>query len=56
MKRSYMWALATLAVAAACTGDDAAPAKQADAPVQTVQAPAEGNADLPPVTERELTP
>lgn len=56
MKRSYMWTLAALVLAAACSDDDAAPAKQADAAVQPVQAPAEGNADLPPVVERELTP
>jgi lipoprotein-anchoring transpeptidase ErfK/SrfK len=56
MKRSHMWALAALALAAACSDKDAAPAKQADVPVQPVQAPAEGNADLPPVVERELTP
>ncbi|MBD0320800.1 MAG: murein L,D-transpeptidase, partial [Gemmatimonadetes bacterium] len=56
MKRSHTWALAALALASACSGDDPAPAKQADTPVQPVQAPSTGDADLPPVVERQLTP
>lgn len=55
MKRTYLWALAVVALAACSDGDGDAAAKAPDAPLQTAQGDS-GFADLPPVVERELTP
>ena len=55
MKRTYLWALAVVALAACSDGDGDAAAKAPDAPLQTAQGDS-ALADLPPVVERELTP
>ena len=56
MKRIYIGLLASLALAAACSGDRGeVAAKPADTPIQPAAADG-GDADLPPVQERALTP
>ncbi|HEY0154089.1 MAG TPA: L,D-transpeptidase family protein [Longimicrobium sp.] len=56
MKRTYLWALAVVALGACSDGDGDAAAKAPDAPIQNAQADSGVAADLPPVVERELTP
>ena len=56
MKRTYLWALAVVALGACSDGDGDAAAKAPDAPIQTSGADSGVAADLPHVTERELTP
>ena len=56
MKRTYLWALAVVALGACSDGDGDAAAKAPDAPIQNAQADSAAAADLPPVVERELTP
>ncbi len=56
MKRTYLWALAVVALGACSDGDGDAAAKAPDAPIQTAQADSGVAADLPPVVEPELTP